>query len=100
MKNIILFIAIFCSISAYSQHSLIFKVVDSAQTPLPGAVVSFKRTSLSTDANGQAMIQNIPAGAQTFTVSHVGFAVNEITISIPSADNIITVIMTRSEEDL
>src|SRR4030095_16640106 len=70
----------FTSITAFSQSDISGKVVDSTGSPLVGATVKIKGTSVATKTNEQGLfsLKGVTTTTPVLAVSYVGFADKEI----------------------
>lgn len=83
---ILLSLFFFFSLNLFAQNEYHFLVRDDeADEPLVGATVILKGTTYGvlTDTDGNAVLNDIPNGEQTFVFSYVGFKRQEITITFP-----------------
>lgn len=80
-KLLMLFVALLCVISAFSQKKISGTVTDDQQKPLLGATVSAKGTKVATttDANGSFTI-TISSNSNALIVSYVGMQDKEVII--------------------
>ncbi|MCC3159302.1 SusC/RagA family TonB-linked outer membrane protein [Hymenobacter sp. 15J16-1T3B] len=81
----LLFFLICCTLSAAAQTGAVSgRVLDEKQQPLPGVTVIIEGTQLgsSTNADGQYLIQNVPAGPRTVVASFVGFSTQRIPVTV------------------
>src|SRR6478609_4633594 len=105
MKNSYALLVIgFClsSFLSQAQHSLKVKTVDGASSEaLPGASVMLQGTSngSTTNAEGIAELQNLPAGMQEFKISFIGYKDTLVSVSLPH-ESIFTVNLSVAEEEL
>src|SRR6185436_18618816 len=78
------------SITAFSQSDISGKVVDSTGSPLVGATVKIKGTSVATKTNEQGLfsLKGVTTTSPVLAVSYVGFADKEINPA--SGDLVIT----------
>ncbi|TGE25889.1 TonB-dependent receptor [Hymenobacter aquaticus] len=60
------------------------RVVDAKGEPLPGVTVVVAGTTLgsATNTNGEYLIQDVPAGAQTLVISSVGYVTTRLPITV------------------
>ncbi|MFP4091686.1 MAG: TonB-dependent receptor [Cyclobacteriaceae bacterium] len=102
MSLFILTLLIFSATSAYSQHTIHFRIVDAdSDEPLPGATATPEGTDKGgvADTSGLLTITNIPAGEQNFVISYVGYQSQERTFEVPvQADEPIQVALEEGEE--
>ena len=88
-------IAIFLLISttglAQSQNTVSFKVKEKSGEPLPGASVVIEGTTSGTitNADGIAILENIPNGKIEFVISFIGYEEKEIALSFPENNNMV-----------
>jgi len=70
----------FISITAFSQSDISGKVIDSTGSPLVGATVKIKGTSIATKTNEQGLfsLKGVTTTSPVLAVSYVGFADKEI----------------------
>ncbi|WP_254846655.1 SusC/RagA family TonB-linked outer membrane protein [Hymenobacter sp. CRA2] len=70
--------------SAAAQGTVSGRVLDEKQQALPGVTVMIEGTQLgsSTNAEGQFLIQNVPAGQQTVLTSFVGYSTQRIPVNV------------------
>ncbi len=80
---------------------IIVKDADSEE-PLPGASVQLNKTSIgtTTDVNGVAILNNIPDGKQTFTISFLGYEEEKLTLNFPIEGKEIEVLLEHHHEEL
>lgn len=81
----LLFFLICCTLSAAAQTgSVSGRVLDEKQQALPGVTVLIEGTQLgsSTNADGQFLIQNVPAGQRTVVTSFVGYSTQRSTVTV------------------
>ncbi|RTQ52142.1 SusC/RagA family TonB-linked outer membrane protein [Hymenobacter gummosus] len=73
-----------CTLSAAAQGTVSGRVLDEKQQALPGVTVIIEGTQLgsSTNAEGQFLIQNVPAGAQTVVTSFVGYSTQRVPVNV------------------
>ncbi len=69
--------------------------------PLPGATVVLEGTAFgtSTDANGRAVLEDVPSGEAVVVVSFVGFETAEVAVTVPR-DGPLEVALEEDEESL
>jgi outer membrane receptor for ferrienterochelin and colicins len=93
MKNIIGILLVFLHISAAMAQNQLFVVVKDAQnqSPLVGAslICMSVQNGTSTDANGLAILKNVPQGQQTIKASFVGYLTIMREIIVPQRDTLI-----------
>ena len=94
--------ALLCSLIGFGQNNLGVKVLH-ATTKDPVAFASVNIISLKqqgiTDTAGFILFKNLPQGKYKVNVSYVGFAAQQISVSIPFAENILVVVMESEEEE-
>lgn len=83
----ILFV-VFASLSTHlqAQHNVSFKVINyDSNEPVIGATVSITNSTKGgvTDKNGLITLKDITSGSQSFTIRHIGFITDSITLDIP-----------------
>jgi iron complex outermembrane receptor protein len=70
-----------------AQAQNVFRAIinSNEHTPLAGATLTWKegRRSVAADSTGTAIIENIPNGSQTFTITHVGFEESTVSFTFP-----------------
>ena len=92
MKNIIGILLVFLNISAaMAQNQLIVIIKDTqTQSPLVGAGVICVgvQNGTSTDANGLAILKNLPQGKQTIKASFVGYLTIVREVMLPQSDTL------------
>ncbi|GAB3824215.1 SusC/RagA family TonB-linked outer membrane protein [Hymenobacter jeollabukensis] len=73
-----------CTLSAAAQGTVGGRVLDEKAQPLPGVTVIIEGTQLgsSTNAEGQFLIQNVPAGQQTVLTSFVGYSTQRLPVNV------------------
>jgi iron complex outermembrane receptor protein len=73
-----------CTLSAAAQGTVSGRVLDEKAQPLPGVTVIIEGTQLggSTNADGQFLIQNVPAGQQTVLASFVGYSTQRLPVNV------------------
>jgi len=81
---IVLMVMLGFSLDASAQGTVKGKVFDEAGAELPGANVFVKGTTMGTitDMDGNYVISNVPAGAQTITASFIGYQNMELQVSV------------------
>ncbi|MGZ5190114.1 MAG: TonB-dependent receptor, partial [Flavisolibacter sp.] len=69
--------------------------------PLTGATVTWKKTNAISiaDSSGYFLFSNIPNGKQSFSISHVGYKDQSISLIFPLASDSATIIILEEEED-
>lgn len=70
--------------------------------PLPGATLTWKEggRSVAADSSGTALMDKIPNGLQTFTVTHVGFEETTASYTFPlPADTVLLIMLHPGEEE-
>lgn len=99
----ILFTGIGLCIMLFAEGQFTFKaIIRSSDHPLPGATIRWitQNTSFIADSTGKIEVNNIPAGKQTFAVSHVGYEEQEFTFTFPLAiDSIAELVLQGLEEE-
>jgi outer membrane receptor protein involved in Fe transport len=88
---------------AFSQHTVIFTVADSASgEKLQGVSVVIAGTLKggSTDSSGKLVLNNIPAGRQTFTLSVIGYAGKTMSLNFPLAAPAVSVLLLKEAEKM
>jgi len=102
MKIIFAIAALLCAVNLAAQHNLKIRVIHAeTKEPLKFATVfiqSIKHT-ITTDSNGIALVQHLPAGKFKVIASHVGFTNNELPVVIPFAGEIFEVPLEPKEEE-
>ena len=92
MKNIIGILVVFLNISAVmAQNQLIVTIKDiQTRSPLVGAGVICVgvQNGTSTDANGLAILKNLPQGKQTIKASFVGYLTIVREVMLPQSDTL------------
>ena len=86
MKELLLFIGLFCAFSSLAQNTFTAIVKDeSNEEPLVGAsaVIKDTRIGATADIDGKLTIKNIPDGEHTIVFSSVGYESFEETFSFP-----------------
>lgn len=87
MKRLLTGIILCCIVvAAQAQHTFRAVIRNSdKKMPLPGATVTWKeqRKSVIADTAGSVTVTNIPAGLQTFVISHVGFEKKTVAYTFP-----------------
>src|SRR5690606_18769353 len=78
------------------------RVVDDAGTAVAGATVTVKNTTVatSTDASGTYTLTNVPLGAQTVTVSMIGYSSVEQSLTVTAGDNVLDFTIGSSADEL
>ena len=91
MKYLLTGIIICCiAMTAMAQHNITFIIKGGEQKEaLAGATITWKEQNRSVlaDSSGKAGFNNVPAGAQTFIISHVSFGEKTLTYTFPLASN-------------
>jgi len=84
---LILFLSLSCQFS-YAQKGVLQGTVSGDGEPLEFANVGITELGLgsSTDASGKYLIQDIPFGTYTLTVSYVGFETHSLSVTISSTN--------------
>src|SRR4030095_11964346 len=87
----------FISITAFSQSDINGKVVDSTGSPLVGATVKVKGTSIATKTNEQGLfsLKGVTSTSPVLDVSYVGFADKEIN---PGAGDLVITLTEKLKE--
>lgn len=91
-----------CTVMLFGQQSLKIKVLHTATNePLAGATVIILpvKKSMVTDSTGTILLPALSAGKYRLTVSYVGFEETEISFSIPSEKELLTIAMEPSGEE-
>lgn len=86
MKELLLFIGLFCAFTSLAQNTFTAIVKDeSNEEPLVGAsaVIKDTRIGATADLDGKLIIKNIPNGEHTIVFSSVGYESFEETFSFP-----------------
>jgi low affinity Fe/Cu permease len=76
-------------------------IIKAGEKPLQGASVQWQQggSSFQTDSTGLVLIQNIPAGKQTFVISHVGFEEKTTELIFPRSSDKAIEIEIEQEKD-
>jgi hypothetical protein len=77
-------------------------IIKAGEKPLQGASVQWQQggSSFQTDSTGLVLIQNIPAGKQTFVISHVGFEEKTTELIFPRpSDEAIEIEIEQKEDE-
>lgn len=103
IRSIIILFLLASSWQAFSQYT--FRVIvqdEHSGTPLIGATVVLEGTDIgtSTDENGLAILNNIPAGEHHILCSYVGYATHEQTFTFPMADDEPVIISLEEGEEI
>lgn len=91
----ILFVAMVFSFTTFAQNKITITIKDAKTTePLIGATISIKNLNkaASTDANGQAVLLDIPNGTYSLEYRYIGYVTKQDSLSFPS-DTITQVIV-------
>ncbi len=103
-KMILLLMATLYIHAANAQNKLTVLIRDGkTQQPLPGASISIHgaATGAGADADGKAILTNIPAGKQIILFSFTGYETLRKQFEFPLADtNLIEISLTAGEEEL
>ncbi|MBK7872669.1 MAG: TonB-dependent receptor [Saprospiraceae bacterium] len=94
---------LFFSVLAFGQHSIHITVKDAdSGESLPGANIQLNKTSIgaTTDANGVAVLNNIPNGKQTLTISFLGYESSKLTLEFPLIETSIEVLLEHHHEEI
>ena len=97
MKNFTKWIILFCILFSGIQGSLFAAetgtikgvVIDTITGDrLPGATIAIKKQSLGTyaNANGEFILNNVPAGSNTLTISYLGYKTQELVVSVSAKE--------------
>jgi outer membrane receptor for ferrienterochelin and colicins len=99
-KIFLLFLfACICS-NSIAQHTLSITVKDKqTNEALPSATVQFAQRSAVTDSSGNVSFNNLPQGAYKVDVSHIGYATQRISISIPLQNSEAFIVLLEPEEE-
>lgn len=100
IKHILLLVALFVSISLFSQNQIKFTVSDSANDqPVFGAKVVLKGTNNGaiTDSEGNAVLTGIINGTHVVLISSIGYTLQELDIKLPDDNNKVISISLVSE---
>lgn len=78
------------------------RVLDSKRTPLPGALIRIgdSRMAVTTDAEGEFLLQKIPVGNHTLNVTYLGFNPVKMAITVVSTGTDIEILMTDKTNEL
>ena len=98
MKYILTGIILCCCIAAQAQHTFKAIIKGGEGQVLAGATVRWKSKPVVGDSTGLAVINDLPAGAQTFIVSYVGFAERTVTYNLP-IDSIAEIFLEENDEE-
>jgi iron complex outermembrane receptor protein len=95
---------ILCCTLLPAQAQNIFRttIQNHEHAPLAGATLTWKEgnQSVAADNTGTAVIENIPNGLQTFTVTHVGFEETTLSYTFPlPADTTIIITLEHGEDE-
>lgn len=95
---------ILCCALLSTQAQNVFRVTiqSDEHTPLPGATLTWTEgnRSAAADASGVAVLENIPDGVHSFTVTHVGFEEATVSCTFPlPADTTIVITLERGEDE-
>lgn len=85
MRSFLFAVLILCNISYASTGEIKGSVSDSKKnTPLKGVnvICSDPRFSTTSDAGGDFIIKNIPVGKYSFSVSHIGFEIHKLELTV------------------
>lgn len=88
-----------------AQNNLRFSIKDSTtKESIAGAIVQLKNSGLgrTSDADGIAVLTNVPDGRQTFLISFIGYESRELILELPLKDTsrIIPVLLFAEETEL
>ncbi|HUN02168.1 MAG TPA: TonB-dependent receptor, partial [Niabella sp.] len=103
MKKILfVFLAAFCAINTYSQHTIKLSVKNSSdKTPLAGATATI--TSLNkaaaADTTGIITFTNIPTGTYVIKVSYTDMEDMEVTVPVPQTDNAVAEVLLEEGDE-
>lgn len=101
-KICLLFAALFFAANVFGQNSLKIKVTNTeTKEPLQGATVIFKEieNTTVTDSSGISVFKNLTAGKFTLVISHIGFATEEIPVTIPYQNDVLQIELEHAEEE-
>jgi outer membrane receptor for ferrienterochelin and colicins len=101
VKGFILFSLFFVGYYANAQYRFTV-LVKATEGPLPGASLWWKEGAQTflTDSAGTATITNIPAGRQSFLITHVGYEERSLTFIFPlPSDEVVKIELEEAEEE-
>ena len=94
--------SLLCSTISYGQNTLKLKVLHAAtKEPVASATVSIGslKKNAATDSTGNAVFDNLPEGKFQIVITSIGFAEQEISVTILSSISSITVALEPEEEE-
>lgn len=100
-KLFLLSTAMLCVFPLFAQNVVRLKVIDAAtQKPLASATVTPRTAGKpsATDSTGQTRL-DLPAGSLAVVISHIGYAPQEIKLTIPFSDSLLIVELEQQEEE-
>lgn len=105
MNKILIVLGVFLSITGFAQNSLSVTLQDSlTNEKLIGATIQLKNTTngASSDVNGNAVLNKVPNGKQSFIISNVGYTKKEISLDFPRTkpDEILNIYLASETEGL
>jgi outer membrane receptor for ferrienterochelin and colicins len=99
-KVFLLFLFACIGSSSIAQHTLSITVKDKqTKEALPAATVQFAQRSAVTDSSGNVTFTNLPQGTYKVDVSHIGYAAQRISISIPLQNSESLIVLLELEEE-
>ena len=88
MRNLLLssFLCLFTTVVYGQQQQMVSGTITAEGAPLPGASVTVKGTAIGavTDSDGDFSLE-LERGSYTLVVSYIGFTIEELDITVPSA---------------
>ncbi|MEB0260257.1 MULTISPECIES: TonB-dependent receptor [unclassified Mucilaginibacter] len=101
-KLIVLFTALLCTATVYSQNTFKAVLKDVAtQQPLIGATAILQGTSIAatTDTSGLVTLLNIPNGKQVITFRYIGYVNRQDTLTFPINQQESMLVLLQAEEN-
>ena len=98
-KQSLLFALLVCTqLTLFSQYSVTGKVNDENGSPMPGANVVIRESSLGviTNQSGEFIVNHVNAGKQTLVVSFVGYETANKEISVEGNTNLLITLSLKS----
>lgn len=86
--------------AAQAQHIFKATIRDGDNTPLAGATGTWKEgnRSAAADSTGTVMLSDLPAGIQTFVVTHVGYREQTLSVTLPQEGPLLVTLEPEEEE--
>ncbi|RSK41888.1 TonB-dependent receptor [Mangrovimonas spongiae] len=104
MRNILLLIIFTISGFAFSQNtgSVSGNIQDSQGNPLPGATVQISDLNIGvvSDFNGDFMLEDVPEGDHTITISFMGYKTTDNTVTVVAGQSVVSNVTLTEDENI